>query len=125
MSDVEILREIMHTGGASWNLAGQLLHPTSGYIVADGNSEEVYPVGDRTQIEEVQIAAALQHYTRNYWNRVVVADGALFFGAWMSVTNLFLDLSEHIMDRAEAVQVGRKRGELSIYECETGKVLYI
>jgi hypothetical protein len=45
----------------------------------------------------------------------------IYLGTWVNGGNVYIDLSEWVGDRDQAVGLGRERGELTVWDCERGE----
>ncbi|MEU3690531.1 hypothetical protein [Streptomyces narbonensis] len=54
----------------------------------------------------------------------VSASDSLWFGSWVEDGDLYLDISENVIEREKALEAGRRRGEISVWDCEAGEVVY-
>ncbi|WP_367138507.1 MULTISPECIES: hypothetical protein [Streptomyces] len=110
-----IAAETQVNGGFSW--ARNQSNPHFGYMVATPGHEQVIRGWDGSTGQIASFVA--EHILR------VAASDSLWFGSWMENGDLYLDLSENIIDRERALQAGRERGEISIWDCEAGEVVYL
>lgn len=47
-----------------------------------------------------------------------------FVGVWVDSGLVYVDISERIQDEREALRVGRERGQISIYNWQTGACVF-
>ena len=81
--------------------------PAGGYMVALAGHEEIIPVQALT-------VDRLTRYVRDHFDALMLDD--MFLGAWRSDDNVFLDVSQCVSDREEAVFLGAARGQLAIWD---------
>jgi hypothetical protein len=53
-------------------------------------------------------------------NKKDLASGKNYLGTWLNEGKVYLDVSENIMDRAEAIRLGQERNQLAIYDVVAG-----
>lgn len=98
-------------GGSTFTTAGVIVAPTVGYIVGGILPTIVVPLAEFTA---PFLAGVMQgwsghpHYVE-------------MMGTWVHDGHVYIDASEHIIDRATAVETGRMRGEIAIYSMLSGK----
>ncbi|MEW1546877.1 hypothetical protein [Streptomyces tsukubensis] len=109
-----VARQTMTNGGFTW--ARSANNPLFGFMVATPGHEMVVKGWDGSTAPIASFVA--EHILK------VAASDSLWFGSWMENGDLYLDISENIADMGEALKVGRERGEISVWDCELGKVVY-
>jgi len=89
--------------------------PTEGFMVAlGGDSGAIVPAEDFFNPEKGQKAVA--DFLKQ--NKEKFADNRVFLGLWHNKNdgNVYLDVSENILDRARATAAGRERDQISIWD---------
>ncbi len=81
--------------------------PTTGYMVALSGHEERVPV-------EAFTLDRLIRYVKAHFDALM--EDNMFLGAWANEGHVYLDVSERIADRELAVEVGKLRGQLAIWD---------
>ncbi len=82
--------------------------PVVGYMVARAGHEERIPADAFTEDR-------LKRYVRDHFDTLTLDN--TYLGAWMSNGHVFLDVSENVVSsRDEAVEIGRARGQLAIWD---------
>lgn len=81
--------------------------PAAGYMVALSGHEEIIPAQALT-------VDRLTRYVRAHFDALMLDN--MFLGAWRSDDNVFLDVSQCVADRDEAVFLGASRGQLAIWD---------
>ena len=112
MNTSQLLNQVLTTGGATIkpNLS---LFTGKGYAVAVSKVfERVIPLdGDARNLQ----ALFNGHLTEL---RFAAASRGAYIGAWVFEGKLYLDLSEVVQNKAKAVDLGLKRGQLGIFDFE-------
>ncbi|MEU3599653.1 hypothetical protein ABZ714_13145 [Streptomyces sp. NPDC006798] len=109
-----VANETMTCGGFTW--ARSRTNPVTGFMVATPGYEKVIKGWDGS-------TATIASFVTEHILEVSTSN-TLWFGSWMEGGDLYLDISENIADMREALNAGRCRGEISIWDCELGKVVY-
>lgn len=95
--------------GFSVSLLG--VEPDQGYMVALDGFEVKTNILD---FEEV-----LDRYQETHYNKLLEPN--MFLGAWMHKGIVYLDISEHVLNEAEAKFKARLRAQLAIWNITDGK----
>lgn len=107
--------------GASFNINTGEFNPPTGYFVALGGYEKRYPLPiNPNQWRDI----ALDFLQANVWD-VIGGREDIYLGFWLYAGELYIDLSERIEDRNEAIREGFARGQIAIYDAEAGKDIYL
>lgn len=110
MLSVKGLKEIVNNGGATLRRDGSSVTYADGYQVS---KEDCYIV-DITATEELAEAV----------NTVLsMLSRGEFCGLWINEGKAYIDISVWIADKAEALNMGRKMNQISIYEWSTGNCI--
>lgn len=91
--------------------------PTSGYMVAVPGHTHQYP--ESVMHDRHQLAAAIDKFLTE--ERDVFKKPGVHLGGWVSEGKLWLDPSENIESRAEAVKAGKSRDQLAIWDVAGGR----
>lgn len=112
------VRAVQDGGGATAHLSVENYLSTDGYMVGGAVPEIKIPVekfDGRVAFHGVcDLAKALESSAKQ-------ADA---LGVWVMDGTAYMDASNVVYDREAALALGRSRGEVSIYERETGRVIY-
>jgi hypothetical protein len=81
--------------------------PKTGYMVSRDGSEKVIPVSSLTADD---VAAFRSKY------RTALTNPNTYLGAWVYEGKVFLDVSDHLQDKAEAIQLAYKNHQLAIFD---------
>jgi hypothetical protein len=112
-----MMKSIQLTSGASYNPVARVLNPLSGYMVAvPGYSKVVPRVWSTIDLMEV-VNNWLGENARIYADRKITGVAGIYIGLWEHDGKLYLDLSQRIMSRASAINLGKDRKQLAIYDC--------
>lgn len=53
-------------------------------------------------------------------HKAVLARPDAYLGAWIDGETLYLDVSQHLFSRDNALTLGAARGELAVWDCQAG-----
>ncbi len=102
--------------GFSVSLAGDA--PVAGFMVAlGGRHTHVYPAGDLRS--EAKLAADIDAMLRA--ERETFARPGMYLGGWVNGGKLWLEPSENIASREDAVRAGQERDQIAIWDVERGE----
>lgn len=100
--------------------------PTSGYVV--GRSD-LYPTAIFKTTQEKVGTTEHRIETNRAWAAAralsVAGVGEFCAGWWWEQGDLYIDLSQRIEDKSEALALARKLGELAIYDLATKTVIFV
>ncbi|MEU9871065.1 hypothetical protein AB0C87_24760 [Actinomadura sp. NPDC048021] len=105
---ITLAEQIREEGGATWH--NYRPAPVDGFLVSTVGHELTIPLAE-FEGEDI-------------WNYMLAKESAtfglddLYFGAWIDGQLVYLDLSLHVQDRAEALIFGRLGGQLAIWDVE-------
>lgn len=100
-----IYQETLQNGGASYNLYG--IAPKDGFMVAQMGAEEVILKENFT--EEI-----LHNFINKNLNRLKNKD--ICIGTWENEGKIYLDLSQNIKNRNQAIKQGIINKQLAIFD---------
>ncbi len=110
--------EIWMNGGLSYNPIEET--PKTGYMVGILVLDEFEPEG----LKETEVHKRISEAYCKYYNyRFDLHDR--FFGGWLSEGILYLDISEHVENREDAIALAKARGELAIYDIANDKSIFV
>lgn len=113
----EFLKETIKHGGSTYNLVTGQGTPTKGYMVALQGKEQTYNF-------DLKNTKGLQYDVANYIkeNTIILLGGAVcndyFLGSWVNKGKLYLDVCVNVGDKKEALFLGKKYGQIAIWDCE-------
>ena len=112
-----LMKSIQMTNGASYNPVAKVLNPLSGYMVAvPGYSKVTTRVWNTLDLMCV-VNEWLHANARIYADRKITGIAGIYIGLWEHEGKLYLDLSQRISSRASAINLGKDRKQLAIYDC--------
>lgn len=91
--------------------------PTSGFMVSLPGHTHQYP--DSVMKDPHQLAAAIDHTLMS--EKEIFKKPGVHLGGWVSDGKLWLDPSENIADREQAVKMGRSRNQVAIWDVQGGQ----
>jgi hypothetical protein len=107
--------------GASFNINTGEFNPPIGYFVALGGYEKRYPLPlNPNQWRDI----SLDFLQANVWD-VIGGRDDIYIGFWIHEGLLYIDLSERIENRDQAIREGFTRQQIAIYDAEAGKDIYL
>lgn len=110
----QFIKDTIANGGASYNLITGEYNPTTGYMVGLYNKDQVVPLGT---------AKGLQYDVADFIkdNAQILLGGTVtdcyFLGSWVHEGEVHLDISANVLDLKEALFLGKKYGQLAIWDC--------
>lgn len=111
----DFVASIIENGGATYNLV-------NGGTVNDGYM--VSKKGYEMKFEpESDVKKAVIQFIKEYGFELHDAEN--FLGAWMEKGILYMDISNNIKDRSEAIRKGYEGGQLAIYDVKNEKTIYL
>jgi hypothetical protein len=98
------------------NEYGEPVSRTTGYFVSLRDHEAKLP----ENLDEKSFEAIVSAYV----SQAAQSDG-VYVGCWYAGHFLYLDLSEWISDKEEALITAREAKQLAIFDCAAGKAIYL
>lgn len=126
MNLTEFITEAFAQGGGSYGILLNEHNPNNGFMVATIGNEEKIHINPRLkkllQIEELR-AASEKYIINKLSSESAQVICQSFLGLWYNKQDRFwyLDLSEHITDKEEAIALGIERKQIAIWDCEKGE----
>lgn len=109
----ELMNKVVNGGGFSLNVAGESAN--SGYMVSKQNFETVIPM---SVLSQNLLLVLVNEYRAKLGKNE-------FVGAWVDNDKLYLDISENVQDKDEAVKLGKERSQLGIFDLSTFETIYL
>ncbi len=106
------LLQIIEDGGATLNKSGAAVNFENGYQVS---IKDCYTIEIRNARK---ILKAINKLLRGI-------DAGAFVGVWIDGGKAFIDISQHITGKAYAVELGRRKRQISIYDWQRGRCVYL
>lgn len=116
MNLLNFVNDTLKNGGASFNLLTGEYNPKSGYMVATSGHEVVIPL---KQFHNASLAGYIAEKSAILLSGI--SNTSLFLGAWVDGDKVYLDISEKVEDRQDAVKIGIERKQLAIWDNANGK----
>ena len=106
----KIIDLAIENGGASYSIVSGDYNPNKGYMVSYVGCETI------TSVLTLDI---LVKYIKHYIDYLSTSD--VYVGIWLNDGNWYLDISENVSDKDEAIKVARLRKQIAIWDCENNK----
>ena len=111
MKAVKIMENILKNGGTTVTANGNRIKAKQGYMVSLPDHETVLPIEDNATIIDM-IDKKLKS----------IPNGAML-GGWVDGDRVYLDYSVKVADRERAIKIGKKYGQLAIYDIANCNVI--
>lgn len=107
----KIMNSINKTNGCSYRPLDNSFNPATGYMVA--------LVGFERITNRIWNSYDLQSVL-NEWLASIkyTGDSLAYIGLWENDGKLYMDLSQHFVDREKAIVMGKQRKQIAIWDCE-------
>lgn len=109
------IKEIIKKGGATLTHDLKETKIKKGYFVSLLGFEKKFDCEDAKNIND---------YVVNLQSKIKDKKG-YFIGLWVYKTEVYVDISINILDKAEALEIGKKNKQISIYNIESGNTIDI
>lgn len=124
-----IFTSVKFTDGASYNLLSGELNPTKGYMVSIPNYEWITSYW--TQIRQDEFHRKFNDYlSKKVWDKILENYANTYVGMWVvqmedQPTQIYFDLSINVLNKDEAIALGKKYEQLAIYDCKNKSVINV
>ena len=108
---IQLLKD---NSGVSYNMITKEYNPNKGYFVSLPNLETKV---DLKTLNVDNIATFINKH------RSLLQDKTKFIGGWIDNDTVYLDISEQLFDKREALERGYKHNQLAIYDANEGEVI--
>ncbi len=88
--------------------------PTWGFAVATGRHEETLELALDPHQTSIELLAIVENYVRRH--RAILATPGHYVGTWLHDGKIYLDVSQVIYDRDDAVRAGKDRDQIAIFD---------
>lgn len=106
-------RLTLENNGGTFTFSGaQVLH-RRGYYVGGLVPTAIVPVAGGVAF----LAKSLARFARQH-AAVLTTGQDVYLGTWVNEGNVYIDATEWAADRDRALELGRERGELAIWDCQ-------
>ena len=114
MNAIKFIQLLKDNSGVSYNMVTKEYNPNKGYFVSLPNLETKVSL---PSLSVDDIATFINKH------RSLLQDNKKFVGGWIDSDTVYLDISEQIFDKREALELGYKHNQLAIYDANLGKVI--
>lgn len=114
MNANKFIQLLKDNSGASYNMITKEYNPNKGYFVSLPNLET------KVSLKSLSVDDIVTFINRH---RTLLQDKTKFIGGWIDNEVVYLDISEQIFDKREALELGYKHNQLAIYDANEGKVI--
>ena len=114
MNSNKFIQLLKDNSGVSYNMITKEYNPNKGYFVSLPNLET------KVSLQSLSVDDIVTFINRH---RTLLQDNKKFVGGWIDNEVVYLDISEQIFDKREALERGYKHSQLAIYNANDGKVI--
>ena len=114
MNTNKFIQLLKDNSGVSYNMVTKEYNPNKGYFVSLPNLEI------KVSLQSLSVDDIATFINRH---RTILQDKTKFIGGWIDNEVVYLDISEQIFDKREALERGYKHNQLAIYDANEGKVI--
>ena len=108
---IQLLKE---NSGVSYNMITKEYNPNKGFFVSLPNLET------KVDLESLSVDDIVTFINKH---RSLLQDKTKFVGGWVDSNIVYLDISEQIENKREALEIGYKYNQLAIYDANLGQVI--
>ena len=108
---IQLLKD---NSGVSYNMITKEYNPNKGYFVSLPNLET------KVSLQSLSVDDIVTFINKH---RSLLQDKTKFIGGWIDNEVVYLDISEQIFDKREALERGYKHSQLAIYDANESKVI--
>ena len=110
----KFIQLLKNNSGASYNMITKEYNPNKGYFVSLPNLET------KVSLQSLSVDDIATFINKH---RSLLQDNKKFVGGWIDNDTVYLDISEQIESKREALERGYKHNQLAIYDANKGKVI--
>ena len=114
MNANKFIQLLKNNSGVSYNMVTKEYNPNKGYFVSLPNLET------KVSLQSLSVDDIATFINKH---RSLLQDKTKFIGGWIDNEVVYLDISEQIFDKREALERGYKHSQLAIYNANEGKVI--
>ena len=114
MNANKFIQLLKDNSGVSYNMVTKEYNPNKGYFVSLPNLET------KVSLQSLSVDDIVTFINRH---RTLLQDKTKFIGGWIDNEVVYLDISEQIFDKREALERGYKHNQLAIYNANDGEVI--
>ena len=108
---IQLLKE---NSGVSYNMTTKEYNQNKGFFVSLPNLET------KVSLQSLSVDDIVTFINKH---RSLLQDKTKFIGGWVDNDTVYLDISEQIEDKREALERGYKHNQLTIYNANKGEVI--
>lgn len=122
-----IFASVKVNGGASYNLLSGKLNPSKGYMVSIPDYEWITNWYEHIRQDEFH-RKFNEYLTKRVWDKILESYSTTYVGMWVidhvhEPTEICFDLSLNILNKDEAIALGKEYKQLAIYDCENKSII--
>ena len=110
----KFIRLVISNGGASYNINSGELNPTNGYLVSIADAEKKIRNFDGDDLKNYILK-----------NAELLSVENVFLGGWVHKGEIYLDCSQRIVNKHEAITKGMRRNQLAIWDAEKEESIFL
>ena len=114
MNTNKFIQLLKDNSGVSYNMVTKEYNPSKGYFVSLPNLEI------KVSLQSLSVDDIATFINKH---RSLLQDKTKFIGGWIDNEVVYLDISEQIFNKREALERGYKHNQLAIYDANKGKVI--
>ena len=114
MNANKFIQLLKDNSGVSYNMVTKEYNPNKGYFVSLPNLET------KVSLQSLSVDDIATFINKH---RSLLQDKTKFIGGWIDNDTVYLDISEQIFDKREALERGYKHNQLAIYNTNEVKVI--
>ena len=114
MNANKFIQLLKDNSGVSYNMITKEYNPSKGYFVSLPNLET------KVSLQSLSVDDIATFINRH---RTLLQDKTKFIGGWIDNEVVYLDISEQIENKREALELGYKHNQLAIYDANLGQVI--
>lgn len=110
----KFIQLLKNNSGVSYNMVTKEYNPNKGFFVSLPNLET------KVSLQSLSVDDIVTFINKH---RSLLQDKTKFIGGWIDNEVVYLDISEQLFDKREALERGYKHSQLAIYNANEGKVI--
>ena len=114
MNANKFIQLLKDNSGVSYNMVTKEYNPNKGFFVSLPNLET------KVDLESLNVNDIATFINKH---RILLQDKTKFVGGWVDNNIVYLDISEQIENKREALERGYKHNQLAIYDANLGQVI--
>ena len=114
MNTNKFIQLLKNNSGVSYNMITKKYNPNKGFFVSLPNLET------KVSFQSLSVDDITTFINKH---RSLLQDKTKFIGGWIDNDTVYLDISEQIFDKREALERGYKHNQLAIYNANEVKVI--